>query len=411
MRFIYSVAIYFYLFLIYLSSPFSKKASLWIQGRKNIFLFLKEKCKNKKIVWIHTASLGEYEQGKPLIERIKQELPDITILCTFFSPSGYEVKKNDTLPHIISYLPLDTPSQVKQFLDVVNPIATFFIKYEYWYNFMHQLAERDIPFYYVSAIYREEQPFFKWYGKWFRKHLQKCTFFYVQNEKSLLLLQSIGINQAKIIGDTRFDRVYQIATQRTELSAITDFKQEKKILVCGSTWQEDEKVIYELYKQIYPKYKLIIAPHLTHEEHIINIEKRFSSYKTVRYSEKKGKNISAYNVLIVDSIGLLSKLYAYGEFAFIGGGFKTGLHNILEAVVYHIPIFFGPKFSKFNEAKELVALQVAFSVSTASTLIQIFNQLDKEKEQYRLIQEKAKKYIENNLGAVKKIDFSSFSFK
>jgi len=404
MRFFYSLFIQFYACLIKLASFFSKKAKLWCVGRENIMLFLEEKCTGKKnIIWFHCASLGEFEQGKPLMEKIKQKEEDVTLLVTFFSPSGFEVKKNDPIAEIITYLPLDTPKNAKNFIQIVKPQKVFFVKYEFWYNYMHQLSKFAIPFYYVSVIFRENQYFFKSYGTWFLKQLKKCSYFFVQNESSKTLLNQHGISNAIVTGDTRFDRVHAIAQQSYELDFISSFKADKKLLVAGSTWLPDEKLLSELFQKINSGYKLVIAPHLVEKNHIEQIRKLFCAFSTVCFSEKETKHIPNYEVLIIDIIGILSKIYKYADISYVGGAFKTGLHNILEATVFEKPIFFGPHFQKFNEAVELVERGAAFSIKNAEEIVQKVVFFEENLSFYYNTCEICKKYVAQNLGATDKI--------
>ncbi len=403
MRFFYSLFIQFYVFLVKLASFSSKKAELWCTGRKNVFPFLEEKCAGKKIIWFHCASLGEFEQGKPLMEKIKQKEENVTLLVTFFSPSGFEVKKNDPVAEIIIYLPVDTPKNAKKFVQMVKPQQVFFVKYEFWYNYMHELSKANIPFYYISAIFRKNQYFFKSYGTWFLKQLKKCSYFFVQNEDSKTLLNQHGITKAMVTGDTRFDRVYAIAQQPYTLDFISSFKAEKKLLVAGSTWQPDEKLLSGLFPKINSGYKLVIAPHLVEGSHIEDIKKLFSSFSIVCFSEKEGKEISSYDILIIDTIGLLSKIYKYADISYIGGAFKTGLHNILEAAVFEKPIFFGPHFQKFNEAVELVEKGAAFPVKNAEEMTTELTCFEENPHFYNATCEICKKYVTQNLGATDKI--------
>jgi len=403
MRFFYSLSIHFFTYLIKLASFFSKKAKLWHSGRKDVFLFLEEKCAGKNIIWFHCASLGEFEQGKPLMEKIKQEEENVTLLVTFFSPSGFEIKKDDPIAEIITYLPIDTPKNAKKFIQIVKPQKVFFVKYEFWYNYIIELSKSDIPFYYVSAIFRKNQYFFKSYGTWFLKQLKKCSYFFVQNEHSKTLLNQHRISNVIFTGDTRFDRVYAIAQQQYELDFIVSFKAEKKLLVAGSTWQPDEKLLSELFQKINADYKLVIAPHLVEKNHIEQIKNMFGSFSTVCFSEKEGKNISNYDVLIIDTIGLLSKIYKYADVSYIGGAFKTGLHNILEAAVFEKPLFFGTHFQRFNEAIELVKAGGAFSVKNADEMMQKVRCFEENSSFYQTVCEICKNYVARNLGATDKI--------
>ncbi|MCL2313508.1 MAG: 3-deoxy-D-manno-octulosonic acid transferase [Firmicutes bacterium] len=406
MRVLYSFIILFSNFLIRFSSLFNKKARKWTAGRKNLFPLFEEKCEGKKnIVWFHCASLGEFEQGKPLMEKIKQQDENVTLLLTFFSPSGYEVKKNDPIADIIAYLPADTPKNAKKFIKIIKPKRVFFIKYEFWYNYMNELSLRNIPFYYVSAIFRENQYFFKSYGRWFFNHLKKCTHFFVQNENSETLLRKFGISQVTVTGDTRFDSVYKTAKQPCNLDFIDIFKSDKKLLVAGSTWQQDEKLLCELFTKINPQYKLVIVPHEVNKERIAQIKRRFHAFSTVCYSEKEEKKLSDFDILIVDCMGLLNKIYRYADISYIGGAFKTGLHNILEAAVYKKPLFFGPRYHKFNEAATLVNLGGAFPVSNSKKMAEKIQFFENNSSEYQSICEICKKFVETNLGATERIAF------
>ena len=406
MRFLYSLFIQIHSGLIKSAAHFSKKAKLWCAGRKNFWHFLEEKCQDKKnIIWFHCASLGEFEQGKPLMQKIKQE-KNITLLVTFFSPSGFEVKKNDPIADIVAYLPVDTKKNAKKFIIVVKPQKVFFIKYEFWYNYIYELSKNNIPFYYVSAIFRENQYFFKSYGKWFLKQLKKCSCFFVQNENSKHILLQHGIQNVKVTGDTRFDRVYEIAQQPYSLDFISSFKNDKKLLVAGSTWLPDEKLLSELFSKINANYKLVIAPHEVNPNHIEKIKKLFNSFSVVCYSEKENNDFSNDDVLIMNTIGLLSKIYKYADISYIGGAFKTGLHNILEAAVFEKPIFFGPHYQKFNEAVALVENGAAFPIIHAAKMAQKLIDFENNPKFYHNICEICKNYVIQNLGATDKILFS-----
>jgi len=357
----------------------------------------------KNIIWFHCASLGEFEQGKPLMELIKQKEPNCSLLISFFSPSGFEVRKNDPIAEIITYLPADTPKNAKKFIKIVKPAKVFFIKYEYWFNYIHELTRADIPFYYISATFRENQYFFKNYGKWFLKHLKKCSRFFVQNENSEILLKKHGFSNVTITGDTRFDRVYKIARQPYSLDFVSSFKNDKKLLVAGSTWPPDERLLGKVFQKINNKYKLIIAPHIVDKNHITQIKKIFPFCSVVCLSEYEKQNISNYEILIIDTIGILSKVYKYADMAYIGGAFKTGLHNILEAAVFEKPLFFGPHFQKFNEAVELVKKGAAFPVTRAEEITQKILFFEENPVQYASICDVCKNYISQNLGATHKI--------
>ncbi|MCL2167526.1 MAG: 3-deoxy-D-manno-octulosonic acid transferase [Lentimicrobiaceae bacterium] len=404
MRFLYTLCIQSFACVIKFASPFYRKAKLWNAGKKDIFYLLENKCYGKEnIVWFHCASLGEFEQGKPLMEKLKQEEKNVSLLLSFFSPSGFEVKKNDPIADIITYLPADTPKNAKKFIQIVKPQKVFFIKYEYWYNYMYELSKSNIPFYYVSAIFRTHQYFFKSYGKWFLQHLKKCTHFFVQNEESKTILFQHGLSKVTVTGDTRFDSVYATAHQSFSLDFITSYKSDKKLIVAGSTWLPDEKLLSELFPNINTDYKLIIAPHLVEKNHIEKIIKLFSSFSVVCFSEKNNKNLANAEVLIIDTIGLLRKIYKYADVSYIGGAFKTGLHNILEAAVFEKPIFFGTHYQKFKEAIELIERGGAFSIIKANDMAQKLFEFSKNQILYKNVCDICKKYVADNLGATEKI--------
>lgn len=401
MRLLYTIAIHCYHFAIYCASWFNPKAKLWIDGRVNLFKDLKQKCINKNnIIWFHCASLGEFEQGKPLMEKIKQENSDFTILVTFFSPSGYLIKKNDSVADMVSYLPIDTPKNVRKFINIVNPKKVIFIKYEHWYNFMYALNQKNIPFYYISAIFREKQYFFKWYGSWFVSQLKQCSHFFVQDDQSVSLLHKIGISQVHQTGDTRFDRVFQIANKPYVLPFVVQFKKDKKLLVAGSTWEPDEIVLERWFSQFHNSFKLIIAPHEINANHIHSIKENFKSFKVICYSDILDQKIEDFQILIIDTIGMLSKIYKYSDYSYVGGAFGSGLHNILEAAVFGVPLFFGPKYQKFKEARDLVQLQGAFSLSDANELIPLISKFESQDDAYDKTCNICKKYVFQNIGAV-----------
>lgn len=396
-----SVGILLYSFCIFIASPFNKKARLWVQGRKGLFNRLAQTFDGTEHpIWIHSASLGEYEQARPLIEKIKKENPDTKVLVTFFSPSGYEIRKNDTLPDYIFYLPADTKRNARRFLDIVKPQSAIFIKYEFWFNYIHELSSRNIPFYYVCAIFRPTQYFFKPIGKWFVRQLSHASGFFVQNEESKKLLNSVAIQQVEVCGDTRFDRVYAIANQPYVLDFVEQFQQGSKLIVAGSTWQPDEQLLSEVFAKL-QGYKMIVAPH-----EIVrtpDVLKTFDNFKVIRYTEMEGKNLADYDVLILDTIGVLSKVYKYSTLSYVGGAFKTGLHNILEAAVFGVPLFFGPQYSKFNEAVMLVNLKGAFSITSSAQMLDIVHRFDDKVAYYDQTCAICRQYVEENVGAVDKI--------
>ncbi len=397
MQIIYNLSIYLYKLLILIASLFNHKAKLWLKGRKNIFdsLHLKFKNNTSKTVWVHCASLGEFEQGRPLIEKIKKTYPEIKIFLTFFSPSGYEIRKNYSEADYIFYLPLDTTSNAKKLIDIVKPTAVFFIKYEFWFNYLNALKEKNIPTYLISGIFRPNHYFFKSYALWYRNQLKNFNYFFVQNETSKSLLNSIEIQNVTIAGDTRFDRVYEISQQTKEFEIIRAFCENKKIIVAGSTWEEDEKILSSFD---FNNSKLIIAPHEIDENHLKNIETLFKKKKILRYSKANIKDVKDYSILIIDNIGMLSSLYKYGSIAYIGGGFGSGIHNILEAATFGLPVLFGPNYKKFSEAIELINMGGAFSITNESDFRDRMIYLDNENN-LKQASKICKNYIENNIGA------------
>lgn len=401
MRYLYTFSIHLYYLAALLASPFHKKAKLWIQGRKNIFQEIETKCKGKSdIVWFHCASLGEFEQGKPFIEKVKKEHPETSILLTFFSPSGYTIRKNDPIAEFVFYLPIDTIENAKRFIKIVNPKFAVFVKYEYWFNYMTQLDQHRIPFFYISAIFRKDQYLFKWYGSWFVQQLKKCTQFFVQDDNSINLMKQLNISKVIKTGDTRFDRVYQISNQTFDLPYITQFKNGSKLIVAGSTWEPDDKILKNFLDQNQTTFKLILAPHEIDSRRIQFMKDLFIDFRVICYSEMKNEDLSEYQVFIVDTIGILNKMYKYSDYSYIGGAFGSGLHNILEAAVFGVPLFFGPKFSKFKEARDLVQLEGAFSIQNDEQIIQKITLLEMRQEEYDKTCNICKKYVTKNRGAV-----------
>lgn len=400
MKLLYFLFTSLYKAALTLAAPFNAKAKLWVRGRRGWSAKLQEAYQEgEKTIWVHCASLGEFEQGKPIIMKIREQHPDIFIHLTFFSPSGYEIKKNDPCADLITYLPMDTPGAARRFIKSVSPIAALFVKYEYWYGYMQELSRSKIPFFYISAIYRPSQIFFKNYGSWFAKQLSQASHIFVQNHESQELLNTIGITQVSIAGDTRFDQVARIAKEAEELPFVEDFKQEKKLIVAGSTWLPDEKVLREVYTQIAPNYKMIIAPHEIDANHIEQTKKLFASEKTICYSDIENQNLSDYNILIINKIGILKKIYRYSEISYIGGAFQTGLHNILEAAVFGVPIFFGPHYHKFDEAKRLILAGGAFSISDSEKMYSKIALYEEKEEEYQRVCAICQAFVQANLGA------------
>lgn len=363
----YSLAIHLYSFLVELLAPFHKKARMMRLGQWKTNSILRNKIdRNAKYIWFHASSLGEFEQGRPLIEKIRAEHPEYKILLTFFSPSGYEVRKNYKGADVICYLPFDTPYRVNKFLNLANPAIAIFIKYEFWANYLSELKRRGIPVYIISAIFRRQQVFFKWYAKPYRRVLTYYKHLFVQDEFSRELLAEYGVTNVTVCGDTRFDRVLDVCKQAREIPVVERFVSNKNgkksiTLIAGSSWPQDEEILLHYFNE-QKEMKLIIAPHEIHREHLMYIESLLKR-PSVRLSEAQEDDIADKDCLIVDSFGLLSSIYRYGNIAYIGGGFGTGIHNTLEAAVYGIPVLFGPKYHKFKEARDLIVVGGAFTVS------------------------------------------------
>lgn len=399
MRCLYTLLIMLYGLGIRLASLFNTKARLWVRGRKSLFNTLKHQSSTpSKTAWFHCASLGEFEQGRPVIESFHEKHPDYCILLTFFSPSGYEIRKNYALADIIVYLPLDVPWNVKRFLSIAQPDLVFFIKYEYWYNFIRQLDKKGIPIFIVSGIFRHHQHFFRWYGGWFRKQLKKISFFFLQNKESLNLLDSIGIRNATVSGDTRFDRVNSIAAQPKHFPLVQAFKEGKQIFLAGSTWPEDEEVLFPWMQKSGDHIRYIIAPHEVHEERITAIIEK-AGVPVLRFSQMNDTPDPSVKLILIDTIGQLSSLYQYADIAFIGGGFNKGIHNILEAATFGLPIIIGPNYHKFLEAKELTGLQGAFSINTQDELEKIAVTLLMNKKKLDKCGNICRQYVRDHTGA------------
>ncbi|MBP1593277.1 MAG: waaA [Bacteroidetes bacterium] len=398
----YNFGIYIYSLLIHLLAPFSRKPRKMMKGHWIVYELLRQQKEDGvKYIWFHAASLGEFEQGRPLIEKIKERYPEYKILLTFFSPSGYEVRKNYRGADIVCYLPLDKPRNVNKFLDIIQPCMAFFIKYEFWKNYLDELHKRNIPVYSISSIFRKEQIFFKWYGGTYRKVLANFDQLFVQNETSKRFLSKIGINKVTVVGDTRFDRVLEIRQEAKDLPLVEVFKGNSMAIVAGSSWQPDEDLFIE-YFNTHPDIKLIIAPHVIDENHLVEIISKLKR-PYVRYSKANEQNVRNADCLIIDGFGLLSSIYRYGEIAYIGGGFGVGIHNILEAAVYGIPVIFGPKYQKFMEAKQLLEENGAFSIKNNDELSQLLDKMISDTEYLKEVGANADNYVRKNLGASEKI--------
>jgi 3-deoxy-D-manno-octulosonic-acid transferase len=397
--FLYNIFIQLYKIAIEIAAIGNKKASAWIQGRKNLFENLIRQIDNQNsYIWIHSASAGEFEQAKPVIDGLKTKYPDHKILVTFFSPSGYEAGKKFKKADIISYLPLDTAKSAKNFIQLVKPKLVVFVKYDYWYHHLKMISKNQIPLILISSIFREEQPFFKFYGSLHIKMLHFFTRIFVQDSRSLDLLKRINISHASISGDTRFDRVNDITKQQISLPLIDQFINNKKTIVAGSTWPEDEQLLSEIMRDNNHDFKLILAPHEITSHHIKSILSNFTN--ALKYSQANEKDVSSYSTLIIDSVGILSQLYKYGTITYIGGGFnKSGIHNTLEAAVWGKPVLFGPNYQKFKEARDLINLNAACSVSTPSDLKNEIISLMENENKLTETGKAASDYIQSNKGA------------
>lgn len=439
----YNIAIYIYLIGVAIGSLFNKKIKKMWRGEREAVDLLKEKVDpTAKYVWFHAASLGEFEQGRPLIEQLKATHPEYKILLTFFSPSGYEVRKNYEGADIVCYLPLDTIRNARRFLRAVHPVMAFFIKYEFWYNYLHILRHRGVPVYSVSSIFRPGQVFFKWYGRNYAKVLHCITHFFVQNEVSLQLLKGIGIDEATVVGDTRFDRVLQIKEQSKELPIVEAFKgingkgdackedlsedagkddlskdackdglsedackedlsengcKGCKVFVAGSSWQPDEDIFIRFFND-HPDWKLIIAPHVIGEDHLAYILDKLQM-KAVRYTQATEQSAAEARCLIIDCFGLLSTIYRYGEIAYVGGGFGVGIHNVPEAAVWGVPVLFGPNNKRFQEAQDLLACKGSFEVTDYDSFNTIISRLISDDQFRHQCGEASANYVKSRSGA------------
>jgi 3-deoxy-D-manno-octulosonic-acid transferase len=401
MHLFYNLAIAFYQVFVTLLLPFNKKAGLWYRGRKGFFSRWKHFDKgSRRLIWIHCASLGEFEQGRPVIEEIRRRDNSVFILLTFFSPSGYEVRKNYPLADAVCYLPADTPVNARKFLGIFKPDMVIFVKYEFWYNYIDLLGKYNIPLYLISANFRPDQIFFRWYGQWFAQILHKFTHIFVQSETSLRLLNSLGAEKASISGDTRFDRVHALASNSEKIGVAATFSAGSFTIVAGSTWPADHDLLVKYINETDRSIKIIIAPHEINEKEIEMLTSRFHK-PVLRFSRASGTDRSIARVLIIDNIGILSSLYPYGDFAYIGGGFGKGIHNILEASTHGLPVIFGPKYKKFLEAVELVELGGAFPVKNYRELSEKVDGLAGDKNSLQIAGQVAAEFVRTRTGATR----------
>ena len=413
---VYNIVIYFVLWGIAIASLFNEKVRKMWRGEREAFKILKQKVDpNAKYIWFHAASLGEFEQGRPLMERIRKEYPQYKILLTFYSPSGYEVRKNYEGADIICYMPVDTRLNAIRFLRLVRPVMAFFIKYEFWSNFLHILKHRNIPTYSVSSIFREDQVFFKWYGRSYAGVLKCFTRFFVQNEESKRLLEGIGIKDVDVVGDTRFDRVLQIKEAAKQLPICEAFRTgvassqsadvphtDFKVFVAGSSWPPDENIFIPFFNE-HKDWRLLIAPHVIAEEHLKLILSLIKDKKVVRYTQTTPEEAAEADVLIIDCFGLLSSMYNYGDVAYIGGGFGVGIHNTLEAAVWNMPVIFGPNNKKFQEAQGLLKSGGGFEINTYEDFSGLMNSLMNDEAFLKQAGDKAGAFVAHLAGATDKV--------
>lgn len=402
MKFLYNLGILFFNALAFLAAPFNSKAKLWVNGRKNWSgKISKIAFDGEKTCWIHCASLGEFEQGRPVIEELKKQKPRVRIVLTFFSPSGYEIRKNYQHADLICYLPSDTPGNAVKFLDIIKPDFVIIVKYEFWNNYISELSRRNIPLYLISGIFRPSQHFFGWYGSFFRNMLKKFTAMFVQDQQSYDLLSGLGIKNVYVTGDTRFDRVVQIAGTAREIPVLEEFRAGEKLFLAGSSWQQDEEIFAQYINNFPDRMKWVFAPHEIEPSNINRLEKLFK-VKTVRFS-KFGETDSDSRVMIMDNIGMLSSAYKYAYIAGIGGGFGKGIHNILEAACWGVPVMFGPRHKKFIEALTLLRLKSAMTFSSYEEFSSILDKWLSDDKFYSESSKAAVDYVRNNAGATVKI--------
>ena len=405
MYILYNILVLSASFFLKIIAKFNKKINLFVEGRKQIFQKLTNVIsKNDNVIWFHCASLGEFEQGRPILEKLKEQYPAYKIVLTFFSPSGYEVRKDYKLADVVCYLPLDTKLNARKLLDIVQPKLVVFVKYEFWPNILKELKNRSIKTILVSGIFRENQAFFKWYGGWMRKSLTAFNHFFVQDENSKTILNKINFTNVTVSGDTRFDRVYEITKQNNSLSFIEEFKDNKYTLVAGSTWKEDEELLINyINNEASENEKFIIAPHNINSEEIKKIKKSIHK-RVVLFSEKENKKLINYQVFIIDTVGILTKIYSYATIAYVGGGYtKTGVHNVLEPATFGIPIVIGPNYHKFNEAIDLVNEEASFVINNSKKLSVLLKKLFQLKEVREKAGNNALKYVLEKTGATTKI--------
>ena len=400
----YNIVIYIYLIGVAIASCFNKKVKKMWAGERQALKVLREKVDpNARYIWFHAASLGEFEQGRPLMEYLRKTHPEYKILLTFFSPSGYEVRKNYEGADIICYLPLDTIRNARRFLRAIKPVMAFFIKYEFWYNYLHILQHRGIPTYSVSSIFRPDQIFFQWYGKGYGRVLKCFTHFFVQNIESKNLLAKLDIHNVEVVGDTRFDRVLQIKEASKQLPIVEKFTENtSKVFIAGSSWLPDEEIFLK-YFNLHKDWKLIVAPHVIGEDHLAQIFELLKGRRVVRYTEATEENVKEAEVLIIDCFGLLSSIYHYGTISYVGGGFGVGIHNVLEAAVWDIPVIFGPNNKRFQEAQGLIMAGGGFEINDYQSFRDLMMRFETDEMFLQTSKKHAGEFVKGRAGATEKI--------
>ena len=400
----YNIVIYIYLIGVAIASCFNKKVKKMWAGERQALKVLREKVDpNARYIWFHAASLGEFEQGRPLMEYLRKTHPEYKILLTFFSPSGYEVRKNYEGADIICYLPLDTIRNARRFLRAIKPVMAFFIKYEFWYNYLHILQHRGVPTYSVSSIFRPDQIFFQWYGKGYGRVLKCFTHFFVQNIESKNLLGKLDIHDVEVVGDTRFDRVLQIKEASKQLPLVEKFTENtSKVFIAGSSWLPDEEVFLK-YFNLHKDWKLIVAPHVIGEDHLAQIFELLKGRRVVRYTEATEENVKEAEVLIIDCFGLLSSIYHYGTISYVGGGFGVGIHNVLEAAVWDIPVIFGPNNKRFQEAQGLIMAGGGFEINDYQSFRDLMLRFETDEMFLQTSKKHAGEFVKGRAGATEKI--------
>ena len=400
----YNIVIYIYLIGVAIASCFNKKVKKMWAGERQAIKVLREKVDpNARYIWFHAASLGEFEQGRPLMEYLRKTHPEYKILLTFFSPSGYEVRKNYEGADIICYLPLDTIRNARRFLRAIKPVMAFFIKYEFWYNYLHILQHRGVPTYSVSSIFRPDQIFFQWYGKGYGRVLKCFTHFFVQNIESKNLLAKLDIHDVEVVGDTRFDRVLQIKEASKQLPIVEKFTENtSKVFIAGSSWLPDEEVFLK-YFNLHKDWKLIVAPHVIGEDHLSQIFELLKGRRVVRYTEATEENVKDAEVLIIDCFGLLSSIYHYGTISYVGGGFGVGIHNVLEAAVWDIPVIFGPNNKRFQEAQGLIMAGGGFEINDYQNFRDLMLRFETDEMFLQTSKKHAGEFVKGRAGATEKI--------